>query len=124
MTMSEAEASAPAHLSVEAVALLRSLLLCRMAVHADQAAEGRATADELAGQLDADSLLERELAETSATSSLVALLESREALRRLEDGSYGTCEACARPIPFERLEAIPHARRCVGCQDVLPGLVS
>lgn len=35
------------------------------------------------------------------------------ALRRLDDGTYGTCEACGKPIGDERLEALPAARFCV-----------
>jgi RNA polymerase-binding protein DksA len=35
------------------------------------------------------------------------------ALRRLDDGTYGTCEACGEPIGDERLEAMPAARLCV-----------
>ena len=35
------------------------------------------------------------------------------ALRRLEDGTYGTCEACGKPIGDERLEALPAARFCL-----------
>lgn len=35
------------------------------------------------------------------------------ALRRLDDGTYGTCEACGRPIGDERLEALPWTRFCV-----------
>jgi RNA polymerase-binding transcription factor DksA len=34
------------------------------------------------------------------------------ALRRLDDGSYGTCEVCASPISAETLEANPLATRC------------
>ena len=37
---------------------------------------------------------------------------------RLADGSYGTCEVCAQPIPDERLHAIPWARRCIDDQTV------
>jgi DnaK suppressor protein len=37
------------------------------------------------------------------------------ALRRLDDGTYGICERCGRPIPAERLAARPSARTCVGC---------
>jgi len=37
------------------------------------------------------------------------------ALRRLDDGSYGTCEGCGTPVPDARLEARPTARTCVGC---------
>ena len=35
------------------------------------------------------------------------------ALRRLDDGTYGTCEVCGTPIPDERLEAMPAARLCL-----------
>ncbi|MEV4766603.1 TraR/DksA C4-type zinc finger protein [Micromonospora chokoriensis] len=43
------------------------------------------------------------------------LAELDVALRRVEDGSYGVCERCRRPIPAERLVARPSARTCVGC---------
>ena len=39
------------------------------------------------------------------------------ALRRIADGGYGRCETCDQPIPVERLEALPHARFCVPCQQ-------
>lgn len=39
-----------------------------------------------------------------------------EALDRIEDGSYGVCESCERPINRERLDALPFARRCLPCQ--------
>ena len=39
--------------------------------------------------------------------------ELDRALSRLEDGTYGVCEACGEPIPAERLEAVPAARFCV-----------
>ncbi|MFJ6198018.1 TraR/DksA family transcriptional regulator [Micromonospora sp. NPDC092111] len=39
------------------------------------------------------------------------------ALRRLAEGRYGVCERCAAEIPAERLEALPHARFCVPCQQ-------
>ena len=35
------------------------------------------------------------------------------ALRRLDEGTYGVCEACHEPIADERLEALPAARFCV-----------
>lgn len=37
------------------------------------------------------------------------------ALGRLEEGAYGSCEVCGRPIPAGRLEALPWAVRCVEC---------
>jgi len=35
---------------------------------------------------------------------------------RLETGTFGVCEACARPIPLARLRARPTARSCVACR--------
>src|SRR5437016_11803509 len=35
------------------------------------------------------------------------LADVEHALRRLDDGTYGTCEACGRPIDEQRLEAMP-----------------
>ena len=35
------------------------------------------------------------------------------ALRKLDEGTYGKCEACGKDIPGERLEALPGARLCV-----------
>ncbi len=43
--------------------------------------------------------------------------ESSEALRRMEDGSYGTCESCGQKIAKARLEAIPYTRFCVKCAE-------
>lgn len=38
-----------------------------------------------------------------------------EALRRLEDGTYGICTHCNGPIPFGRLIVMPESDHCVGC---------
>lgn len=40
-----------------------------------------------------------------------------DVLERLDSGEYGTCIDCERPIPPKRLDAIPWANRCIGCQD-------
>jgi RNA polymerase-binding transcription factor DksA len=37
------------------------------------------------------------------------------AVRRVDDGTYGVCERCARPIPAQRLVARPSASTCVDC---------
>ena len=42
--------------------------------------------------------------------------EVRAAFGRLDDGTYGQCARCGRPIPAERLEAMPSARFDVDCQ--------
>ena len=43
-------------------------------------------------------------------------LQLDTALQRLEEGTYGLCEDCQRPITEERLKALPFARRCIDCQ--------
>jgi RNA polymerase-binding transcription factor DksA len=41
------------------------------------------------------------------------LADVEHALKRLDDGSYGTCEACGKPIGDERLAALPATRFCL-----------
>lgn len=38
------------------------------------------------------------------------------ALQKIDEGSFGTCERCGEPIAGKRLEALPFARFCIGCQ--------
>jgi DnaK suppressor protein len=40
------------------------------------------------------------------------------ALQRLNEGSFGVCIACGTEIPYERLEAIPYAERCIDCAEL------
>ena len=41
----------------------------------------------------------------------------RSALQRVQKGTYGTCEACGKTIPPERLEFMPDAAFCVNCHQ-------
>ena len=58
----------------------------------------------------------------AATSLLRTLLDRRtqaeHAMQRLDDGTYGNCEGCSKPIPVERLEVFPSATSCVNCKQV------
>lgn len=45
------------------------------------------------------------------------LQEIRDALARIEAGTYGVCERCGGPIGEKRLDAIPDTRFCVRCAD-------
>jgi DnaK suppressor protein len=47
------------------------------------------------------------------------IAEIDEALDRIEDGTYGICKVNGEPIPKPRLEAIPWARCCVACANIL-----
>ena len=44
------------------------------------------------------------------------LSEVDHALKKFEDGTYGLCDICGKPISPDRLEAIPRAGLCVECK--------
>lgn len=60
---------------------------------------------------------DREFALSLVSNEQEALYEIEEALRRLDQGTYGLCGMCEKPIRRERLEAVPFARLCVHCQS-------
>jgi DnaK suppressor protein len=75
---------------------------------------------QLADEVDVSQVNEvREM--TFATRSLLAARTNRlaEALERLRDGSYGTCQECDEAIAPARLKAMPEVTTCVRCQDHL-----
>ena len=45
----------------------------------------------------------------------VEIAEIDEALQRLNEGEYGICKSCGRPIEARRLLALPQSVRCAGC---------
>lgn len=45
--------------------------------------------------------------------------EIRDALARIDAGTYGVCENCGKKIPQGRLETVPYARYCVPCAEKL-----
>ena len=57
---------------------------------------------------------QRDLALRERNEEHLAQVEA--ALRRIDDGTFGTCTNCGRPIAPERLEAIPWAAHCIDCQ--------
>jgi RNA polymerase-binding transcription factor DksA len=56
---------------------------------------------------------ERGEAERLATELRESLEEVDAALQRVQDGTYGSCEVCGKPIGAARLEAMPAARLCI-----------
>ncbi len=65
--------------------------------------------------LDVNQEIEYRLSERE--SQLVAEIE--DALRRIDEGTYGICERCGRPIDERRLEALPTARFDAACQAIM-----
>ncbi len=69
-------------------------------------------------QADAGSdAYEKDFALSLLSQEQDALYEIEEALKRLENSTYGVCEMSGHVIPLERLEAIPFARYTVECQS-------
>jgi DnaK suppressor protein len=48
----------------------------------------------------------------------VSLEQVARALSKLDDGTYGLCEACGARIDRARLEALPYATYCLDCQSL------
>ncbi len=59
---------------------------------------------------------ERELAMNIASSEQQVLYQIDEALKRVDEGTYGTCQQCDRPIALSRLKAVPYTSLCINCQ--------
>ena len=53
-----------------------------------------------------------------AAAARMVLADVEAALKRMDDGSYGTCHLCRRPVDRERLMIVPQARYCGRCQQV------
>lgn len=57
--------------------------------------------------------LETQQEQSIGVNERALLTEVQQALKRIEQGTYGKCVVCGRPIPEKRLEAIPWAARDV-----------
>ncbi len=51
----------------------------------------------------------------SRESRLIAKI--RDALERIENGTYGMCESCGETISYKRLEARPVTAKCIQCKE-------
>ena len=60
---------------------------------------------------------ERELAMRNVDRESNLLRQVKAALRRIHDGSFGTCTECDWAINPKRLAAVPWALRCIECQE-------
>jgi RNA polymerase-binding transcription factor DksA len=60
---------------------------------------------------------DRELALSLASTRQDSVYDIEDALRRIDEGDYGACEACGGAIERPRLKALPFAKKCVACQN-------
>ncbi len=109
---------------------VRELLGAERAIYQEQASSLRAEADSLAlerepgdVQFDEESgeggtvTVDRERNLALSGQATLAVEEIDDALRRIDDKTYGYCERCFQPIPKPRLRALPYARLCVACKS-------
>ena len=109
---------------------VRELLIADRAIYQEQATSLRAEADSLAlerepgdVQFDEESgeggtvTVDRERNLALSGQALLAVEEIDDALKRIDDKTYGYCERCFQPIPKPRLRALPYARLCVACKS-------
>jgi RNA polymerase-binding transcription factor DksA len=103
---------------------LRDAMVDSMAGVAQDTLRARAEGSEASAfgmhQADAGSdAYDRDFALSLLSQEQDALYEIDEALKRIEQGTYGKCEMSGKPISHARLEAIPFARFTVECQSQL-----
>jgi RNA polymerase-binding transcription factor DksA len=109
---------------------VRELLQADRAIYQEQATSLRAEADSLAlerepgdVQFDEESgeggtvTVDRERNLALSGQASLAVEEIDDALKRIDDKTYGYCERCFQPIPKPRLRALPYARLCVACKS-------
>lgn len=60
---------------------------------------------------------DREFSLDLASSEREILYQVDEAIKRIDEGTYGKCLDCGKPIAKVRLKAVPYARFCKKCQQ-------
>lgn len=60
---------------------------------------------------------DREFTLGLASNEQQALNMIDHALKKVEEGNFGICENCSKPIPQKRLLALPYAALCLKCQE-------
>jgi DnaK suppressor protein len=83
--------------------------------------EGRGSGDAEVRDSTDDATASQGTSEAFAESSVLSqtLEQVQDAVRRIDDGSYGTCTRCGRQIEPARLEAVPWTPYCLEDQEKL-----
>jgi DnaK suppressor protein len=119
----------PAKLDAEALAQIRSRLtdersdLGRQIEEIEQESF-QGTQSDLTGEVGLDedfadagtATFDRERALSLQNNMRDLVDQISRAITRIDEGSYGTCERCGRPIDAARLKALPHALLCMDCK--------
>ena len=68
---------------------------------------------------DGSNVAEAERIVTVSEDLQQILVQVNAALERMNEGNYGTCQRCGKPIGEERLEAFPYVAHCIECQSLV-----
>jgi DnaK suppressor protein len=91
--------------------LIKEVLLNQEASNESVEGEVLDLADQASDSYDKD------LANSIGETERIRLVAVEAAIERLNQGSYGMCQACEKPIPLARLKVLPFAKLCVQCQQ-------
>jgi DnaK suppressor protein len=99
------------------------LLKLRGQALADMTADQSTALEESDGVIDSGEASQMDLNKSTALDlagrSEDLIQEIDDALGRIEDGTYGQCERCGKPIDEERLKAMPTAKYDAECQAAI-----
>jgi RNA polymerase-binding transcription factor DksA len=108
--------AAPAPLSRFQTNTLEMALLAVRVEQANELTHHAATLAKLMDNSTGDTTgRDRAMAALHMYGAREAIEEVEDALLRIRDGGYGTCQSCGQPISFARLEVFPGARCCIAC---------
>jgi DnaK suppressor protein len=103
----------------------KQLLLAELPRHAQQVSDDQSAALDAAGEdakESADASMKdvtQEIALKLGDQESQMVADIDQALLRIEEGSYGVCTRCGKPIDERRLEAMPTARYDAACQAAI-----
>jgi DnaK suppressor protein len=105
----------------------RRVLLDQLRQHTEHVRDEQAAALEFAGADDGvkDSVdmslrdVNQEIAFRLGEHESRIVADIDQALLRMDEGSYGVCERCSKPIDERRLDAMPTARYDAACQSII-----
>jgi DnaK suppressor protein len=103
----------------------KQLLLAELPRHAQQVSDDQSAALDAAGEdakESADASMKdvtQEIALKLGDQESQMVADIDQALLRIEEGSYGVCTRCRKPIDERRLEAMPTARYDAACQTAI-----
>jgi RNA polymerase-binding transcription factor DksA len=99
----------------------RALLLVRLEQQTAEFTQRAAILADLGAHSPADPTgRDRAMAAIQAYRSRETIENIEAALGRIDDGVYGTCQSCDRPIPIEHLAAMPQSPLCASCSRRAP----